>query len=642
MDMSRKIITFASNHFEMGHQHRQTLLMRFTLLLVILTALMACERRVSPSAIATMDQAAALMEEYPDSSYQLLAALDTNLLISTKAKARYSLLMSKAMDKTYREVTHFNVLQPAIDYYFKHGSPDEKLQTYFYQAAIHLNAQEEGPAQILLLKANDLEGVTDSLTLARIIMTQGMLYSEKYDYDNHDRCLLRAAGIFKRMERHADEATCLSWVLDKSVINDNKERADSVIGMIKPLLKQHPEVRDKVENTLMTYSIEYEDTASVRKKLKAFIPLASSSVMRQLIVARAHIALQEPQEALSQINAIDIDKDNRLYLHYLANKADILERLGRSEEALRTYKEFMREVNGVPYSLLSNHLVTADPEYRYEKEKLEALRARARIVILVLSIAVGVLAIALVVVLVLMRQKKRLQQKNDAITRKYEAMNEEFNGVVRKYETISRQYETVNQEFKDVNRKYGNVKREYDAMTRRFEDISKEYEEADTKARENAVGREDLQRLLSEQKHLTDEVRQITRERMRLLNSILTNEIVSRIDPKMTEGSDPMDEVHSLVHGDIQQFMDSTRRVFKALYPEYLEPLEKKELTEMEINVACLYALGLTGKQIKAYTDHKRHYHLASQMRSKLGLDAGEYSLGHYFVTLFRSHYGDL
>ncbi len=88
--------------------------------------------------------------------------------------------------------------------------------------------------------------------------------------------------------------------------------------------------------------------------------------MRQLIVARAHIALQEPQEALSQINAIDIDKDNRLYLHYLANKADILERLGRSEEALRTYKEFMREVNGVPYSLLSNHLVTAGREQHFQ------------------------------------------------------------------------------------------------------------------------------------------------------------------------------------------------------------------------------------------------------------------------------------
>ena len=69
------------------------------------------------------------METHPDSALALLKTIDQSSIIGKESKAKYSLLMSMALDKNYIDTTTFDIIQPAIDYYLSKGNADEKLRT---------------------------------------------------------------------------------------------------------------------------------------------------------------------------------------------------------------------------------------------------------------------------------------------------------------------------------------------------------------------------------------------------------------------------------------------------------------------------------------------------------------------------------
>ena len=81
----------------------------------------------------TLAQVESYIEERPDSALSVLGRIDASELSDREEMARYALLYSMALDKNYIDTTTFDVLQPAIDYYIEHGTPDEQLRTYYYQ-----------------------------------------------------------------------------------------------------------------------------------------------------------------------------------------------------------------------------------------------------------------------------------------------------------------------------------------------------------------------------------------------------------------------------------------------------------------------------------------------------------------------------
>lgn len=79
-----------------------------------------------------MDKAENLMDTKPDSALVVLENIPSSSVNGKEAAARYALLKSIALDKNYIDTTTFDVLQPAIDYYVKNGTPDEQFRTYYY------------------------------------------------------------------------------------------------------------------------------------------------------------------------------------------------------------------------------------------------------------------------------------------------------------------------------------------------------------------------------------------------------------------------------------------------------------------------------------------------------------------------------
>jgi len=73
--------------------------------------------------------------------------------MTEKEQAYYSLIYAMALDKSYIDTTDVSILDPAVKYYSKHGSPREKMLTYYYLGRIHENSGDYSEAIISLTKA---------------------------------------------------------------------------------------------------------------------------------------------------------------------------------------------------------------------------------------------------------------------------------------------------------------------------------------------------------------------------------------------------------------------------------------------------------------------------------------------------------
>ena len=82
-----------------------------------------------------------------------------------------------------------------------------------------------------------------------------------------------------------------------------------------------------------------------------------------------------------------------------------------------------------------------------------------------------------------------------------------------------------------------------------------------------------------------------------------------------------------LLLADKETFIESTRLTIEGNNPEFITALKQRGLTDEEINICCLYAIGLKGKDIKAYTNQSRHYHQSADIRHKLGLTESDTNL---------------
>ena len=56
----------------------------------------------------------------------------------------------------------------------------------------------------------------------------------------------------------------------------------------------------------------------------------------------------------------------------------------------------------------------------------------------------------------------------------------------------------------------------------------------------------------------------------------------------------------------------------------------------MEIEHCCLYAIGLNGKMVTNFTNIKRHYHIGSSIRKKLGLNEHDTNISIYIKKLLK------
>lgn len=307
-----------------------------TLMIVVLLA--SCNRNTP--ILEQMDMAENLMNTKPDSALTILENIPVTNIKGKEIAARYALLKSMALDKNYIDTTTFDVLQPAIDYYLKKGSPDEKLRTYYYQGRIYQNQGDDDSAMQSFLNGRDLKQVvTDSLLLAHTLVAQGTLYLKQYKINEFVQNNIEAARLYGTIGKGIFEIKSYTNALDGYVMLNNQSPADSLLSICIPLVQKNPDGEVYLFTSLLTYTIKFsspDDLKSFLDKYQDF-ELSKDETMN---FARGYSKIGEQDKALNILAEISPAAFTMDSLKYASVKFNILDEQGKYKEALHSYKEF--------------------------------------------------------------------------------------------------------------------------------------------------------------------------------------------------------------------------------------------------------------------------------------------------------------
>ena len=138
----------------------------------------------------------------------------------------------------------------------------------------------------------------------------------------------------------------------------------------------------------------------------------------------------------------------------------------------------------------------------------------------------------------------------------------------------------------------------------------------------DAIAERDALTKMIEDSSVKDETKAVIRERLEVLNKV----IISHITDTSSANKKAFQELEALI-SDRDSFIESTRLTIEGNNPGFITALKEAGLTDEEINICCLYVIGLKGKDIKTYTNQSRLYIQSAEIRHKLGLTENDTNL---------------
>lgn len=592
------------------------LLIFFILALPFLSVLTSCGHKTS--AWGTMDKADALMNSQPDSAYTILLSIDKSRLGGDEEKARYALLMSMALDKNYIDTTTFDVLQPAIDYYLKHGTPDEKLRTLYYQGRIYQNQNNDDSALASFMKASEFKNsISDSLLLAHTLVAIGTFDLKQYKIEQFIMYNLDAAKLYDGIDRNDFAAKSYANVLGGYVMLQDKLMSDSILSTCLRMMHDIPGASVSIYPAYTSYIVEFGSHEDLESLFNKFQNDELSSEYR-LEFARGFSRLGEYDRASSILSEYTPSGSLVDSLKYLSIETNILAKRGDFEKAFGLYKKYSSLMERYQQYLMSNDLLFAEERHKIEVENLKTLQNRDRIIWMSLC---GLFALTIFVGWLFyhyrLNKSKRILAEKDNINLKLE---QEKLSKEKELAELERDKRILEVEILEKDNKRLEMERQQRILEAENLMLEKKHLE---------VERDNLNELLQKQSGLTESMRKLLRKRLSMLNSVLAKDITNE-----ESYAKPYRKWIESIRKDKEEFKNSTREAFLLSHPKLMEHLISHGLSVDEINYLCLYAIGLRGKDVGEYINLKRHYNVSSEIRKKLGINEHETNIGLYIRRL--------
>ena len=515
----------------------------------------------------------AIIEERPDSVLNVLQNIDTDKLSGNKERAKHALLYSMALDKNFVDKTDFEVLQPAIDYYEDNGSATDKLRTYYYQGCIYYNIGNNALAMEMFVKAI-LEGC-----VSNDVLTKARAY------------FAQGSIYFSLYEWdnyiEANKSAALHF--------KQAEKYNSYANCLIRIINGYT-LNDDAENALL-YINECKKILGVisDKRVADFYSAyliyvtkyGTNQEIDSLINDYINIITDSFKDWLTLCNAYykigkydDALQATEQYRSSANTQEEIKYKalISMIYEKLGKHEEALRAYKEymIVYDSKNNAIMRQDTKFVEERYNLElqTLRERESKKIVILWSAFFVTILLAIILFVHYRLKVNRMEKAIA-----------------------------EQETEKYRLLYLQMEEERDAL--------------------NAMLAEG---------HIKDGTMEIIKKRLSVLNTI----IVSHVSEKETDVKRANDELERLI-ADRAEFIKSTRLTLEESYPHFFAYLHDKGLEEQEIDFCCLYAIGMKGKEVKAYTNLSRHYKDSSEVRHKLGLSESDTNLSNFLQKMLKN-----
>ena len=546
---------------------------RLLFILALTLTLVACNRHSEHW--ATITEMETIIEERPDSVLNVLQAIDTDELIGDEERAKHALLLSMAMDKSYIDLTDFEVLQPAIDYYEDNGTATDKLRTYYYQGRIYQNAGNDAAAMECFVNAlSEGDGSNDILTKARLYVAQGSIYYTLMKWDKVCEVNLNAADYFFQADKINSFINCTLKAVSAFSQKEDYQQSAKYLTECEKYLNIIPKaVLANYYSEYLTYLIRIEATDNIQDIVGIYLSEIPGDLLDYGTLSNAYIALGEYGKALETINKIDNFPSAVSEIRYYAILSEIHHKLDNYKAALEAYIIYNQLNDAANMKIFEQDTKFVEERHNLEMAKARETEAKNRLTIIVLGCTVALMASLYIINLIRKRLKKSRVENAQLLSEKalYEQM-------------------------------YNEVVAERDALNEMITNNT-----------------------------IKEEAMEVIKKRLGVLNTI----IVSHLSAKDTDIKRANEELEHLI-ANRNDFIKSTRLTLEENYPHFFAHLHDKGLEEFEIDFCCLYAIGLKGKEIKAYTNLTRHYKDSSEVRQKLGLSESDTNLSIFLQKLLK------
>ena len=537
-----------------------------------IVCLISCTKRADY--YNTLLQVESQIEENPQEALTTLQQIDTDNLSGRRTRAKYSLLYSIALNKNYIDTTDIEILQPAIAYYSKKGTPTDKLKTLYYQGVIYQNRGEQAQAMEYYLNALEKgEKSNDILTKARIYVAQGTIYNQLFEFEKLIDANLRAAELFKTAGNNESYFGCMIRALNAYTLNDDTVGADSCIQICKELL---PTVSIKrvgdFYSTYLTHLTSEKMHSEIPLIIEEYTSVVPEEKWAYITLAYAYLEIGKYEKALTIISKHTDFSNNDHKTRYYSILSEIYENMGHYKEALENWRLYQTASDKQFLTIIEQDTQFIEERHALEMEALKKQKAKNQIILIGVIIAT-----ALVAILMVQRKHLRIKSMEKALLEK---------------------------EREQYNLLYQQAEEEKDKLTD----------------------------LLRENKELDEYKRGIINQRLELLNKFFASYITNN-----NEVSNKADKEIKEFIKNKDNFMDSTRIAYTTSNPQFIKYLEEKGLTNWEICYCCLYALGLRGKEVGSYIKMRSHYNISTEIRAKLGINEHETNLGIYIRKLLKN-----
>ena len=531
--------------------------------------LLSCSKTDSETG-RTLEDVASFIEERPDSAMVILDTMGRGCLKTRSLKARHALLLAMARDKNWIDDVTDSVIAPAVSWYRRHGSADEKLLMNYYRGRIAMNAGDYETAMEWFVKAERCgKSSRDLMGLGRLHGAKSAVYNHLFDSESVIREERKAGECFLEA---GDSAGYFDSVINIATECNEIQDTSALRQCLDVLYDSFDMLSEAQKSSYYAINISAESErhdGSVCPMIEEYISAVSdSSLIQWIIVADAYRSEGKYKDSRRALDAY-IKYDDSHELAYQWVNGLVSEALGDYSAAAKSYRKYITEDGNKDIGIFESD--TKFIEERAASER-KISNQKYTIIIAFLLFVIAVLVVSFITERLIRSRKERKlgQERHQMEMELAEAEKIRLENEKLKYEQLYRE----------------------------------------------ALDRIALLERIRKEARLDKNVREAVEQLLGVLNKFF-----------MAHVSETFNDVAS---AELAALMDDQRNFFRLLsnafkvsHKNFIRYLKKSRLSEWEIGCCCLFCIGLNNKEITHYLKRPSFNNDVSKIRIKLKVEKG-------------------
>lgn len=518
----------------------------------------------------TLADVASFIEERPDSALTILDTMDSFSLTTSALKARHSLLLAMARDKNYIDDTTDSIIAPAVSWYRRHGSADEKLLMNYYRGRIAMNAGDYETAMRWFADGSRFsEKARNKVWSGRLCNAKFQVYQHLFDSASAIDAALRSADYYAaagELSRYYDAINNVACVYEQLLDTAN---ALHYLGILRDNWDELDESQ---------HSCYYAGMLSISSDKKSLLEqylceVNDEQVIYWVIVAKSYFEIGNYEQASRALKMAEKYVGTQ-GLDYKWVNALVQEATGEYRSAAKSYREFIG-ANG------NNNIDIFESDTKFVEERIATNRTINHQLYIILIIVLSLMVSFLFGLLLWVRHSS---------LKKIHKMSE------KAHKAETELLEKENRRLEEERIRAVREKEEYERM----------YNEA--------VSRIELLERIKKEPRLGKGVRDVVDKYLSVLNKFIAAHVSKTFDKEAKA------ELAALM-GEQKDFLKSIGLAFSLSHPNFIGYLNKCRLNDWEKGCCCMFCIGLNNSEIADYLKRPSFKNDLTTIRGKLKVE---------------------